>query len=75
MWQGCLLNEDGRKVQAWFDAGHCLAVHIHNSGHASALDLRRFASKINPKMLIPALVQRAEAGHIPLAFGGSEPGC
>jgi hypothetical protein len=22
-----------------------------------------------------ALVQRAEAGHIPLAFGGSEPGC
>ena len=53
MWHGYLKNDDGRKVQEWFDKGHCPATHIHTSGHASPADLRRFANKIKPKMLIP----------------------
>jgi ribonuclease J len=53
MWRGYLTNGDGQKVRAWFDGGQCPAVHIHTSGHASAADLRRFASKISPKTLIP----------------------
>jgi ribonuclease J len=53
MWHGYLKNEDGRKVQAWFDDGQCPATHIHTSGHASPTDLRRFATAINPKAIIP----------------------
>jgi len=53
LWSGYLKNEDGRKVQTWFDAGQCPAVHIHTSGHASPADLRRFAAKINARALIP----------------------
>jgi len=53
MWRGYLMNEDGRKVQAWFDGGQCPADHIHTSGHASPADLRRFATATQPKALIP----------------------
>lgn len=53
MWHGYLMNEDGRKVQAWFGGGQCPATHIHTSGHASPADLRRFATAMNPKALIP----------------------
>ncbi|OHC76292.1 MAG: MBL fold metallo-hydrolase [Rhodospirillales bacterium RIFCSPLOWO2_12_FULL_58_28] len=53
MWHGYLLNEDGHKVQAWFEGGQCPAAHIHTSGHASPTDLRLFARKISPKTLIP----------------------
>lgn len=53
LWRGYLDNEDGRKVQAWFDGGQCPAVHIHTSGHASPDDLRRFAAALAPRSLIP----------------------
>lgn len=53
MWNGYLRNDDGRKVQAWFDAGQCPATHVHTSGHASPADLRRFAARMNAKALIP----------------------
>ena len=45
MWSGYLRNDDGRKIQAWFDAGQCPATHVHTSGHASPADLRRFAAQ------------------------------
>ena len=53
MWHGYLLNENGAKVRAWFDGVQCPATHIHTSGHASPADLRRFASTIGAKALIP----------------------
>jgi ribonuclease J len=67
MWSGYLKNEDGQKVQAWFDAGQCSAAHIHTSGHASPADLRSFAGKINPKALIPVhgVNWDSEAGGFP----------
>lgn len=53
MWHGYLSNEDGGKVQKWFDQGQCPAAHIHTSGHASPDDLRQFATAIAPQSLIP----------------------
>ncbi|HLO77402.1 MAG TPA: MBL fold metallo-hydrolase [Magnetospirillum sp.] len=53
MWHGYLKNEDGQKVQAWFESGRCPANHIHTSGHASPDDLRRFAAAVAPRVLIP----------------------
>jgi ribonuclease J len=53
MWCGYLRNDDGRKVQAWFDGAQCPATHVHTSGHASPADLRRFTARMNPKALIP----------------------
>lgn len=53
LWRGYLDNEDGRKVREWFEAGGCPATHIHSSGHASPADLRRFATSMAAKALIP----------------------
>ncbi len=40
VWCGCLRNEDGQKLQAWFDNGGATAKHLHTCGHASPSDLR-----------------------------------
>lgn len=53
MWHGYLLDEGGIRVQTWFDKGLCPATHIHTSGHASPDDLRKFATAINPKLMVP----------------------
>mgnify|MGYP003667001856 CR=1 FL=1 len=53
MWMGYLKNEDGVKVQAWFDAAGSRAAHIHTSGHASPADLRKFAMSMKAKTMVP----------------------
>jgi ribonuclease J len=53
MWSGYLKEADGLALKAWFESRGCPACHIHTSGHASPSDLREFASRINPKALIP----------------------
>lgn len=53
LWRGYLDNEDGRKVREWLEAGGSPATHIHSSGHASPADLRRFATSMAAKALIP----------------------
>jgi ribonuclease J len=53
LWRGYLGNDNGCKVESWFDDHQCPATHIHSSGHASPTDLRRFAQRIAPKALIP----------------------
>ena len=53
MWRGYLKNEDGARLQEWFERGGARAVHIHTSGHASPSDLRAFAASINPRWLVP----------------------
>lgn len=52
-WRGYLDKGDGAVVKNWFEARGCPACHIHTSGHASPVDLREFAKRINPKLLIP----------------------
>lgn len=53
LWRGYLDEGDGVMVRDWFESRGCPACHIHTSGHASPADLREFASRINPKLLIP----------------------
>jgi ribonuclease J len=53
MWTGYLKNNDGARVQAWFETRDVRAAHIHTSGHASPSDLRAFATAVNPKMVVP----------------------
>lgn len=52
-WMGYLRETDGAFVKQWFETGSARAEHIHTSGHASATDLRTFASAIAPKWLAP----------------------
>jgi ribonuclease J len=52
-WRGYLDKADGAVLSDWFESRGCQACHIHTSGHASPDDLREFASRINPKLLIP----------------------
>jgi ribonuclease J len=53
LWRGYLDEGDGVMLKDWFESRGCPACHIHTSGHASPSDLREFASRINPKVLIP----------------------
>ena len=53
MWHGYLENEEGARVQKWFEDGGSRAAHIHTSGHASPADLRSFAQAMNAKYFIP----------------------
>lgn len=53
MWRGYLLQEDGQRLQAWFDAGGATAKHLHTSGHASPKDLRDFANAMKARTMVP----------------------
>jgi ribonuclease J len=53
MWRGYLKNDDGRLVHKWFDDGGSQAAHLHTSGHASPVDLRAFATRMQPALLVP----------------------
>jgi ribonuclease J len=52
-WEG-YLNEPGwQKVDIWRKR-HGIRLHqMHTSGHASPMDLQRFAKAISPKVLVP----------------------
>lgn len=52
-WLGYLRHPDGMALAKWFDEVGAVADHIHTSGHASPTDLRRFATAIKPRMLVP----------------------
>jgi ribonuclease J len=53
MWRGYLKNEDGARLQEWFERGGARAAHIHTSGHASPTNLRAFAKSMDPTWLVP----------------------
>jgi ribonuclease J len=53
LWSGYLKNEDGLKIQQWFDSAGARAAHIHTSGHASSEDLRLFANSMKAKTMVP----------------------
>lgn len=53
MWQGYLKDETGRKVTKWLRDNNVPLQTIHTSGHASVADLRRFASALAPRRLVP----------------------
>jgi ribonuclease J len=50
MWKG-YLEASGANVAEWLKSAR--ADHIHTSGHASPSDLRRFATAVRPKCMVP----------------------
>jgi ribonuclease J len=53
MWRGYLSEPDIKEVLEWCQAGGAEIAYIHTSGHASAANLRAFATAICPKMSVP----------------------
>ena len=53
LWEGYLKTGKFQSVEAWL-AMHQIPLHrIHTSGHASPKDLKRFATAVAPKVLVP----------------------
>jgi ribonuclease J len=53
MWRGYLSEPYHAEPLEWCRTGGAEIAHIHTSGHASAADLRAFATAIRPKMVVP----------------------
>ncbi|MGL1921249.1 MAG: MBL fold metallo-hydrolase [Hyphomicrobiales bacterium] len=66
-WDGYLKQETGIKTAARLAERNIPLVHAHTSGHASIVDLKRFAKAINPKSIVP--IHTFEAKDFPKLFG------
>jgi len=53
LWKGYLDMESQRPFQEWRERNGIPMTQLHTSGHASYLDLKRFAEALNPKILVP----------------------
>ncbi len=53
MWSGYLKEERCKRVMRWLDDNNIPWQTIHTSGHASVADLRRFATALAPRKLVP----------------------
>ena len=52
-WLGYLQSGTYQRMEEWLCRRGIPMRHIHTSGHASAVDLRRFASALAPKAVVP----------------------
>ncbi len=52
-WKGYLDMGSYPEMEAWLKKHDIAMTHIHTSGHASPVDLKRFAAAIAPKALVP----------------------
>ena len=69
-WHGYLENEAGRNLLAAM-ARHDIPVeHIHTSGHASIVDLKRFSAAVAPRRLVP--IHSFETQRFPEFFANVE---
>ena len=53
MWEGYLKERSVQRVVAWLKEHDIPMQVIHTSGHASAVDLQRFAAALAPRTLVP----------------------
>ena len=53
MWEGYLKERPVQRVVMWLKGRGIPWQVIHTSGHASAVDLQRFAAALEPRMLVP----------------------
>ena len=53
MWKGYLDQDRSVKVLEWLDNHGISWTPLHTSGHASVADLRKFASALAPRSLVP----------------------
>jgi ribonuclease J len=52
-WEGYLEKGSYADMEAWLESHSISMTHIHTSGHASPVDLKRFAEALAPKVLVP----------------------
>ena len=67
-WDGYLQRPNGQALQAALAERGIPLTHAHTSGHASIADLRRLASAVAPKVLVP--VHTFKARRFPELFAG-----
>ena len=53
MWEGYLKEDGSRRVFEWLQEHGIPLRSIHTSGHASVVDLKRFAAALGPRALVP----------------------
>ena len=53
MWEGYLREDGSRRVLEWLQEHGIPLRSIHTSGHASVVDLKRFAAALAPRALVP----------------------
>ncbi|MCY3626111.1 MAG: MBL fold metallo-hydrolase, partial [Gammaproteobacteria bacterium] len=53
MWEGYLKDDSTKRVRDWLKNNNIPRKIIHTSGHASVVDLKKFAEALNPKRLVP----------------------
>ncbi len=53
MWRGYLSEPYHSELLDWCRSGGAEIAYIHTSGHASAADLRAFATAVQPKTVVP----------------------
>ncbi|MDE2674842.1 MAG: MBL fold metallo-hydrolase [Paracoccaceae bacterium] len=53
MWEGYLKQDSSQKVLDWLRKNNIPQDIIHTSGHASVVDLKKFAEAVNPNRLVP----------------------
>ena len=53
MWEGYLKQESTRGARTWLEENNIPTQVIHTSGHASVVDLKRFADALAPRRLVP----------------------
>ena len=53
MWEGYLKEKSVQRVVTWLKERDIPWQVIHTSGHASAVDLQRFAAALAPRTLVP----------------------
>lgn len=52
-WDGYLEKGSYAEMEAWLENHGISMTHIHTSGHASPVDLKRFAKALAPRTLVP----------------------
>lgn len=53
LWEGYLKGEKQKQFLEWLGNRGIPLTKMHTSGHASVVDLKRFAGAINPRKLVP----------------------
>jgi ribonuclease J len=60
MWDGYLTDHRGQQFAAALEQAGVPLIHHHTSGHASPGDLKRLATVINPRSIVPIHTEAPE---------------
>jgi ribonuclease J len=52
-WEGYWNQESNEYLRIWIESKSIPKISLHTSGHASPIDLQRFASAMSPKKIVP----------------------